>query len=268
MAPGLALIIGILIGAAIVYLLLQRTLQQRERALQQSRRQLTQLEQEHKQLLSRVPPQSQADYENKLADIIERYQDEANEQLNALRAEYEARIAVIEHALPGPVPDGLNPPASETSAAAAAPPIPDPWTELATESRSAPVEAAPAAVPAATAATPWGDLARQLPGMSPDERQQAALALGQEMALNRRAAASALAGLSKLTKDPDPTVRLSAVRALQQTASPKAVPMLRQALRDPDSQVVAAATAALERFKGVGPARTAKKPPKKLPKNR
>ena len=107
----------------------------------------------------------------------------------------------------------------------------------------------------------------QLDHPLPEFRQAAAQALGEAAATNRKAITPALPMLGKLSKDPDPAVRLAAVQALQRCASAKAVPLLKQSLRDPDGDVVAAASTALRRFKGMSRPKP-QKAKKKRPKNR
>lgn len=69
--------------------------------------------------------------------------------------------------------------------------------------------------------------------------------------------------LGKLSRDPDPSVRQSAVTALGKVSSINVIPLLKMAQRDTDSNVVKSASAALSKFKGY---RLPKKK-KALPKN-
>ncbi len=55
--------------------------------------------------------------------------------------------------------------------------------------------------------------------------------------------------LGKLSRDPDPLVRQSAVEALGKIKSETVIPLIRQALRDANLNVVKAASAALTKFK-------------------
>ncbi|MEM9906401.1 MAG: HEAT repeat domain-containing protein [Cyanobacteria bacterium P01_D01_bin.44] len=109
MVPGIALIIGILIGAIIVYLLMQSKLQrsegllrqksdqlsQREQELHHNREQFSHLETSHKQKLREEKHQLQERYEQLFAEKVERYQDDFEQKVEALEAEYEARMAVL-----------------------------------------------------------------------------------------------------------------------------------------------------------------------------
>ncbi|MEO1403091.1 MAG: HEAT repeat domain-containing protein [Cyanobacteria bacterium J06635_1] len=109
MVPGIALVIGILIGAIIVYLLMQSKLQRSQSLLQQKSEQLNQREQElhhnreqfshleasHKQKLREEKRQLQERYEQLFAEKVERYQDDFEQKVESLEAEYEARMAVL-----------------------------------------------------------------------------------------------------------------------------------------------------------------------------
>ncbi|MEM8807625.1 MAG: HEAT repeat domain-containing protein [Cyanobacteria bacterium P01_G01_bin.38] len=109
MVPGIALIIGILIGAIIVYLLMQSKLRrseslrqqkseqlsQREQELHHNREQFSHLETSHQQKLREEKHQLQERYEQLFADKVERYQDDFEQKMEALEAEYEARMAVF-----------------------------------------------------------------------------------------------------------------------------------------------------------------------------
>ncbi len=55
--------------------------------------------------------------------------------------------------------------------------------------------------------------------------------------------------IGKLIKDPQPSVRQSAVEALSNIKSEKVIPLLERALRDPDSDVVKSASAGISQFK-------------------
>lgn len=329
MTPGLALIIGVLIGAAVLYFVMQAKAQKRERALQQTRARLAQVEQEQEQRLSDVAHQLEADYEQQLSTKIEQYQDEYEQHLEDLEAEYEARLAALgifdasgepsdtseastvnsegkddnlENVSPSPQETDDQAKSSDVGltataagigvVATAAAIVPDPWEEQpeaapteATDSSSitddptdsshpeSPAEDAPSNSATSESnpenavsgsSTPDGS---EAPSTQTSKQHQDIEAIQSLLQHNRRALTKALPSLTKLSKDPDPTVRLGVINTLKQTESIKAIPLLRQALRDSDNEVVAAANEALVRFKGIK-SPTSKPTTKKLPKNR
>jgi HEAT repeats len=289
MSLGLAFMIGLLLGAAIFYFVLQSKIKSKESALQQSRRQLERLEHEHQERISEVTHQLQSDFDTQLAEKIERYQDQHAQQLADLEAEYETRITVFDslhdNAMTGYAPTvadndgyeeadstpiesgfiGTVAAATANAVNAIAAVLPDPWSETgSTPSTPSVIPLSPQPTTATTATL-----------SEPSTAQQKAQALGEMAALNVQAALKAIPQLGQLSQDADPATRLAAVQSLAQTGSVQAIPLLRRALRDPDNAIVAAASAALDRFKGTPVAKAAsslqkdtKKGQKKLPKNR
>ncbi len=337
MSPGLALLVGILIGAAVVYFLMQARLQARAAVSQDSQDRADNLSetytQDIEQRLAEQRSQIETEYEQRIATKIEAYQDEHSQQLADLEAEYEARLAALsgtdaapstaastpvvasEPAPPASSARPLDPPpvgaaATVLGVSAGATVLPDPWDEAPvkpptitpppeitsdTEPESTPVDTttAPSAPPIPdpetrpSPASPSQDVsepqtespvrlgttltaaAAQLEAPLPEFRRSAAQTLGDAAATSRKDVALALPMLGKLTKDPDPTVRVAAVEALRQCGSAKAIPLLKQSLRDPDGDVVAAASEALNRFKGTPKTKPqTQKTKKKRPKNR
>lgn len=289
MSPGLALLVGVLIGAAVVYFVMQARLQERVAVSQGSQNRADRLSEQHQQelnvRLAEQRSQLEADCEQRLTVKVEQYQNEHAQQLAALEAEYEARL----NALRTPGTPSTSTRASTSAspaiatgtvlgATAGAAVLPDPW-----ESSSAVSAPAPAAAPPQTDTVTESNIVEKsdspelsdpapmppLPSTAakPVPVHTEAQALGAAAAISPKETAQALPRLGKLSKDPDPTVRLAAVQALQQSGSAKAVPLLKQALRDPDGDVVAAASAALSRFKGM-PRPKPQKAKKKRPKNR
>ncbi|MGF1458876.1 MAG: HEAT repeat domain-containing protein [Leptolyngbyaceae cyanobacterium] len=74
--------------------------------------------------------------------------------------------------------------------------------------------------------------------------------------------------LTRLTRDPDAQVRLSAVQALAPVSPAKRLPLLRQALRDADPTVVEAASALINQSRGRSRPPQPKAKKRRLPKNR
>jgi hypothetical protein len=306
MNPGIALIVGILIGAVIVYFLMQSKVKQKAAALQQSRHRLEQLEREQEQRLNELTRQLETEYEQQLADKIERYQDKHAQQIEELESEYEARLSVLigvsgaDDLGEGETNDAPKAPeiASEApeslSLESAIPPEAVSSYEPVEDQAILPDQTATGSTPGApmTAAAvipdPWEESTDSVVA-TPDEpsptipeplersqevartdKHQTLTEISETLTNNRRDLGRVLPALSKFTKDPDPTVRLAAVQVLKQVESIKAIPLLRQALRDINSDVVAAAHEALTRFKGTSKPSDSKasKSQKKLPKNR
>lgn len=97
----IGLFIGLCVGvlaAAIIYWLLKRRVEKLLNALQNSQRRLQQLGNEHEIRLRAATDQLQADYERKLAEKIEYYQDEQILQSDLKELEFETRLQVIESA--------------------------------------------------------------------------------------------------------------------------------------------------------------------------
>lgn len=97
----IGLFIGLCIGvfvAAVVYWLMRQRIEKLVTALQNNQRRLQQLESEHEIRLRAATDQLQADYERKLAEKIEYYQDEHMLQEDLLEMEFETRLDVIETA--------------------------------------------------------------------------------------------------------------------------------------------------------------------------
>ncbi|MEO1591052.1 MAG: HEAT repeat domain-containing protein [Cyanobacteria bacterium J06632_22] len=322
MSPGLALLVGILIGAAVVYFLMQARLQERTSVSNNSQERAASLsatyERDLEQRLADQRSQLEADYEQRITAKLEQYQGEHAQQMAELEGEYQARLAVLEGSdvntgrtsaeqgtdtttesaiaasePPSTVAETDRPVRNAAAAAAVlgvaagAVVLPDPWEEqpvspsqpatsqnIATDTADISIapplvaESAPPPTQITTIETALpADTVTQLDNPLPEYRQAAAQSLGKAAATSRKETALALPMLGKLSKDPDPAVRLAAVQALQTSGTAKAVPLLKQSLRDPDSDVVAAASAALNRFKGLSRPKP-KKAKKKRPKNR
>jgi uncharacterized membrane-anchored protein YhcB (DUF1043 family) len=251
MTIGLAFIVGLLLGAAILYVLQQGKVSSKEVALQQSRRQLDSSEREYQERLNEVTRQLQSDFDTQLAEKIERYQDQHAQQLADLEAEYETRINVFdslhESAISGYAPevadnDGMEPMsddiANETVADTAYEEVtPTPIAEgfiggvaAATESAvnamaavlpdpwhdsaSAPaVEVAEVPITSARSASVTATVQAAAQAQVSSPTQQLAESLGQMAALNVQAALKAIPQLGKLSQDADPATRLTAVQA-------------------------------------------------------
>ncbi|MEL6325588.1 MAG: hypothetical protein AAFQ61_01585 [Cyanobacteria bacterium J06626_23] len=95
MSPGLALLVGVLIGAAVVYFLMQARLQERQAVSEESRDRTDRLESDLEQRLAEQRAELEAEYEQRITAKIEQYQDEHAQQLADLESEYEARLAVL-----------------------------------------------------------------------------------------------------------------------------------------------------------------------------
>lgn len=74
-----------------------------------------------------IEEQYKADYEQRLAEALERYQDEMVQRTQELEQEYEARLQLLQQAAPAAPPQGLTPDASTVAADLSPAPI-DPAT--------------------------------------------------------------------------------------------------------------------------------------------
>ncbi|MEO1179490.1 MAG: hypothetical protein AAFX51_01290, partial [Cyanobacteria bacterium J06636_28] len=154
---GIGVLIGLGIGSGVTAFLMKRIIRRQDNALQQSLNRLNRIQDDHAQDLNAALAKAEADYEQRLAAKIERYQDTHEEQLTELEAEYEARIAALlgisplasdeelstETSVETPIEPASPSPDSLAEASTAArdvtsppidssvfmPAIPDPWTE-------------------------------------------------------------------------------------------------------------------------------------------
>lgn len=280
----IGLVIGLALGAAIAYFLTSQKSTTQSAAVQDLQRQLALAESEHERRLREATEQLRHDY--------------AASAPATPTAPQSTRSAPAPTAAPpavAPTVDNADSALAETPPTAVTPtePLPAPTPQPPKPNIAAsPVTAtAPAPVPQSTVQSPQGPVSARSPkpskaletsvrisdpnavlaaSYSPDAatRSEVASAIAQILpTAGAPAQARWFPVLGRLTRDADPTVRLSAVQALAQVQSAKRLPLLRRALKDTDPTVVEAANALISQTKGRS------KPPKatqkrRLPKNK
>ena len=287
---------GLLIGAAVVFLLMQQRVSQQAKTLKHNRMRLEQLDREHEHQIRNATLKLQEDYGRRIADQKANYERQLTEQKAHLQAELTQQMAALERKyathvrIQAPPLEASQQMAEresvETSSTVS--------TVLVTPEAMAPTVAYPSTVPASTQPTLQGashpiapaqkslnsglaaaqSFTQRLAGppqgeaplsalttasqqANPVDRKQVATVLGQFVMGNKRAPAQrSIPILGKLIQDPDPSVRQAAAEALGRMSSPKVIPLLKRALRDTDSAVVQTASIALSKFKGASSAKT------------
>lgn len=95
----IALLVGCLVGIAVVYILMQARIRRQSQALKASQRQLEELERSHEARLRETTQQLRRDYEVELAQTIEHYQDELSATTLELQQTHETRLKVLQGGL-------------------------------------------------------------------------------------------------------------------------------------------------------------------------
>ena len=305
---GLWLFVGFLIGAILVFLMMQQRVSQQAKALKHNQMRLEQIEREHEHRMRSATLQLQEDYGRRLAEQKGSYERllaeqkalseaKSDQQAAEIEREYSARIRLLEQALGSSTQaDASRGGEAVSSNPSALPGTPEgsAFSPLSAASQSSPTsDSVPAVLPTAIAPdrvkqplphthsqsqippgltqaeTPLATLTANSRQIDPCTRKQAATALGEFVTGNQRAAAQrAIPILGKLIQDPDPSVRQAAVHSLGRMRAAQVIPLLKRALRDTDSEVVKTASTALSQFKG-GLFKTSQSTTrKKLPRNR
>lgn len=269
MALILGIVIGVLIGAGLVYMQLKATIDKQQQQIKQNQRIISDLEKRHASRMKETVQSLQNDYARQL-----------DQQKSDLSQRYETRIQNLTKIPADTQPSessSATPVSTDSSASPASSPPPSPPTA---SPSSSPALSPPSPIP-----TPPDDPRLTRPGLSLEQRQElanAVLTMGQSkqmthlpelrrlstfsagevreaVALSLGEIATAYPGspvarqviplLGKLSQDPNPSVRYAAVSALGQLPSVRSVPFLRRSLRDSDTRVVKAASSAMERLK-------------------
>ena len=283
----LGIIIGLLVGAGLVYLWLKAQLDRKTKELQQSHRVLEEVSREQEARRQDLVRSLQADYQKQLdaqaQTLTQGHQAKVNalavesqkqrdDQIQALTQTHDAQVrslqAEIAHltaqlenlAAPpaAPAPPKVPPEASSEAIANGDSPPP----ELA----NPPVDRVPTPPPV----SPAVDLQQRLVALgqsgqlansssiachasSPDPaiREQVAVSLGQLVA-SRMVGTDVrriIPVLDRLSRDPQVHVRCAAVESLGQIRSEQVIPILERSRRDSHPQVVKAASWAIAKFK-------------------
>ncbi len=278
----LGIIIGLLVGAGLVYLWLKAQLDRKTKELQQSHRVLEEVSREQEARRQDLVRSLQADYQKQLdaqaQTLTQGHQAKVNalavesqkqrdDQIQALTQTHDAQVrslqaeiahltAQLEHlsaAPPEAIPEAPEAP-SEAIANGDSPP------ELA----SPPVDRVPPPVSPTTdlqqrlvALGRSGQLAniphvaRHADAVDPTIREQVAVSLGQLVA-SRMVGTDVhrvIPVLERLSRDAKAPVRCAAVESLGQVRSEQVIPILERSRRDSHPQVVKAASWAIAKFK-------------------
>lgn len=257
------LVLGVVIGGAIAWYLLQQR--------------LVDLDRQHKQQLDRQRQTLEQDFEMQKQTARKTYDRELQAlkaELNQLKARSAAPSPAPRVAAPTPTPV----PAPAASAATPAAKLPDPWRSAAVVPSPVPAplpepEPTPEPEPIATpepeviAASEPEPIAAPEPepvaaaseptvatSAAPSPLDQVASLAARVRSLGQRAEArSPIADLVTLASHTDPQVRAAAISALAPVGSPEVVALLQKSLRDASLIVVRAAAKALDRYKTCPP---------------
>ncbi|HEY9816244.1 MAG TPA: HEAT repeat domain-containing protein [Candidatus Obscuribacterales bacterium] len=283
----LGIIIGLVVGAGLVYLWLKAQLDRKTKELQQSHRVLEEVSREQEARRQDLVRSLQADYQKQLdaqtQTLTQSHQAKVNalavesqkqrdDQIQALTQAHDAKVrsleaeiahltAQLEVTLPAP-PTTLAPPEAPPEAIANGDNGDSPPPELA----NPPVDRVPTTPPV----SPAVDLQQRLVALgqsgqlansssiachasSPDPaiREQVAVSLGQLVA-SRMVGTDVrriIPVLDRLSRDARFQVRCAAVESLGQIRSEQVIPILERSRRDAHPQVVKAASWAIAKFK-------------------
>jgi len=120
----IALAIAVLVGILIGYALVQGRLRRHRQALEESQQRLTDFEAAHEKRLRETTQRLQQDYQAELAATIEHYQDQLSDKTLQLQQTYETRFKVLQQGLtesPTVPPSAPEPPPAQVEPVEAAP---------------------------------------------------------------------------------------------------------------------------------------------------
>lgn len=282
----LGIILGLAIGAGLVYWTLQQKIDQHQTELRQYRNALAEMEQVHESRLREMTQSLQADYQRQLTAEKQSLNHQHEAELQALRANHARAIEEIQHAQP-PAPEptqesvpetdpetdqataadselesDVKPPQIRQSIAASAPPRKaETYSSASDISEQDMQDAVKQRHPdLAETILSWGNAGQTayLPQVlqfyrhrDRQVRESVATATGQlvKSKLVSAEIQRAIPVLGTLSRDSDPAVRQAAIQSLGQIRSEQVVPFLEKALRDSDRNVVKSASAAMNRYK-------------------
>ncbi|MEB3359297.1 MAG: HEAT repeat domain-containing protein [Synechococcales bacterium] len=287
------LVIGFIIGAAILYGVQQGTISRQKQELDEKQRTIQELERNRESRLRETVKSLQADYQKQLdaqmqaasqqhesqvraletahADELRQQEQTYTAQIQATQAAHQEELEAIATDLevqPEPLPSPSSLPEPEPPEASPPPTTPAVLNAATVQARApishdlAPLLAKLTTLGHLARPSSIPELARHAQHPSADVRAGVAAALRQINATHAHAPSvqATISPLTTLSRDADPSVRRLAIQALGEVPSQKVVPIIRQALRDPNPQVVKAANAQMERLKFY---RTAPPPRKK-----
>ena len=257
---AIAALVGLAVGAGIVYWLMRQSLSQQDF--------------QHGKELRRCREDLERDFELRMQAAIEPIQRQRDRDVAQLREE----VQRLKMRLATPPSPGSEPGAPEPVTPAPAPALPDPWNDRRARQTAVPEPTpvpapapspapAPAPAPAPVAmAPPKADPPSTIAPSSTTSRSLAAINLWSVRVRRQGLRADTrkqLNAVAKLARDRDVSVRLAAIRALGTSGALEALPFLTRALRDRNLAVVRAATVALNRYRNMSiPMPIASKAPK------
>jgi hypothetical protein len=262
----LGTILGLIVGAGLIYLWLQKTIDRQQQELKQSRRSIEELSNTHEARLRDATQRLQTDYKWQLSQQTEALQQEYEAQLQAAKqttASSSTPVAIPNLVDTTPTP---SPTTNIQDIPVAEPPVSYP-TESATPVSSVPV------TPVMPSPSIWvvvEDIEQKIstwaiPGAvtyiphvirfanHPDPQIRLAVASTLETITTTKRVSQevqqAIPTLGKLSRDVEPMIRHAALVALANIPSEQVLPFLEQALRDPDGRVVKVASEAIAKYK-------------------
>lgn len=269
MALIIGIVIGFLIGAGLIYLMLNKSLTQKTQELDHAKRTIDELERNRESRLREATEALQRDYQRKL-DQQSRDRPTPSDSAKSspstkIQSSNQTKIQ-SDTSIPSGAPD--SPP--DSTSTTPAPPHVQPSTDAAPTPIAKPTQPEVSFVRSGLTNAQQQDLIRVIFNMgkskqmshlpelqrlsvfaSSEVREAVAIAIGKVAAAHSDAPAirQTVPLLGKLSQDPDPVVRLAALEGLGSISSSRVVPYVRRLLRDPDMKVMGAAKTLMDRFK-------------------
>lgn len=243
----IGIIIGLAIGAVIVYWRFQQKISQQTQELRQSRRVTEDAEKSRDARIQETVSSIRRDYQHQLHQRTDELNRQHADHIQALKRDYESRLQDAK-----PAPD------TQTPLTSASPPEETPqyrpWAAP-VQPRS-PVSSQNARdtiaeISESHRVSDIGELSKFVNHPSSEIRMQVASTMGKIADSNRGNSTiqTAIPPLGKLSQDPNSSVRQTAIESLGNIPSAKVLPFIRQALRDSDINVVKAANTEISKYK-------------------
>ncbi|MGJ3250769.1 MAG: HEAT repeat domain-containing protein [Elainellaceae cyanobacterium] len=251
----IGIIIGLAIGAFVVYWRFQQKISQQTQELKQSRRVTEDAEKSRDARIQETVSSIRRDYQHQLHQQSEELNRQHADHIQALKRDYESRLQDAK-----PAPDAQTPPTSASPPEVTPEVTPEatpqyrPWAapvQPHSSVSSQNVRDTIADMGESHRVSDIGELSKFVNHPSSEIRKQVASVMGKIADSNRgnSAVQKAIPPLGKLSQDPNPSVRQTAIESLGNMPSAKVIPFIRQALRDSDINVVKAANTEISKYK-------------------
>lgn len=258
----LGIVLGLVIGAGLMYWTMQQKIDQQRRNVRQNSRSMEELARSHDLRVEETVNTLRQDYQHKLDQQTQQLTAQHQAEMQRLQADYQQQLDAMQQRTEMAIAQSTVQPLPIEGSGA---PSPDLTSTLLTSQTHLVEPSSPAIAERPT--SELSDLLIKLgnagnPGHIPllvkytsdpnsQIRSQVATSIGQIMAFKvvRSEGDAALSALNRLSRDPHPSVRLAAVEALGKIKSTKVIPMLKLALRDSHTEVVKSASLAISQFK-------------------